>query len=172
MRTKASGVQTKIVPRDDFRCEYVCVWHKDRLAWESCITGKRYTARPHEMGYELTLFPPLYKVEISIDPKSGEGSVVCSSSIDKETEALIGGFVYNLFTQYEIKEPKAYQIYVRLDTDWNLRKISVINCLGYVEDLHFTWLISNYFKHLCSGTNVDAFLSHYLPKGFSDGQMD
>ena len=70
-----------------------------------------------------------------------------------------------------IKEAKAYQIHVRLDVDWNLRKISVINCLGYVEDLHFTWLLSHYFKTLCSGANVDAFIHRYLPQGFSDGTM-
>ena len=172
MKTRKDGIQTKIVPKDDFRCEYKTAWHKDRQVWESTITSKLYTARPHALGYELVPFPPVYKVDISIDPHSGEGSVVCSNSISKQTEALIGEFVYNLFTQYDIKEPKAYQVHVRLDVDWNLRKISVINCLGYVEDLHFTWLLSHYFKTLCSGSNVDAFIERYLPQGFSDGQMD
>lgn len=172
MKTKKDGIATKIVPWEDFKTEYQTVWHKDRQAYESSITGKIYTARKHDLGYELVPFPPLYKVEISIDPHSGQGKVICSENISQATEEIIGRFVYNLFTQYTIHEAKAYQIHVRLDTDWNLRKISVINCLGYVEDTHFTWLISNFFKTLCTGLNVDAFLSAHLPKGFSDGQMD
>lgn len=158
MKIGKSGLGIKIVSQAEFWMEFQARWYKGRVAYESIISGEIYTAREHDLGIEMIPFPPMYKVNICVDPSTNSGYVECSN-ISVPTQNIINDFVSNVFNQYQFDKQKEYQIHVRLDIDWNLRKVSIINCIGYEEDLMLTCLISNFFKTLAQGKNVNAFLT-------------
>ena len=172
MKTRRDGIATMIVLKEHFKEDFKTIWHQGRQAWERKINGAVFTAKPHEEGsYMLTPFPPVYKIFINIDPHEQTGSIFYSN-VSVKTQELINAFVYALFKNYPFREPQEYQIHVRLDADWELRKISVINSLKESDDHEIRYLLEEYVKALLEGTTSHPFLIPYLlPRGEDHGTM-
>ncbi len=161
MRTQRDGIVKKIVCKEDFKNKFKRIWHEGRQAFKS-PDEEVYTVRPHEKGYELTPFPPLYKIFIFVDPQTQSGCVHYSN-VSEKTQRIINVFIEDFFRNYPLDTPVEYQIHIRLDTDWALRKISVIDCVGKSDELKVRYALGMYIQSLLEGKTLHPYLNAYLP---------
>ena len=112
MKIGKDGLEIRVISKAEFWMEFQARWHKGSVAYESIISGKMYTAKEHGLDIEMIPFPPMYKVNISVDPSTNSGCVECNN-ISEQTQNIINDFISNVFNEYLFNEQKEYQIHVR-----------------------------------------------------------
>lgn len=161
MKIGRDGFNPLIYSDAEFKRWFQAKWYKGRIVYESKLTLIEgiYIAKKHEDDICLVPYPPMYKVNIRFNPKEKSGYVLCSINISEATQDIINKFISNVFNEYHFDEAKEYHVHVRLDSDWELRKVSVINCIGHEEDEILTILLGGFFKNLAQGKDIGAFLT-------------
>ncbi len=151
-------IKTLHVTQVEFKYAYRPIWLEGKVVWENEMTNEIFIATKVDNHIELSSPPPFLKYFLKFDPKSGEVDIRWNG-FSQETIQRIEYFLRILFTTYKSKFIKEYQIHIRFDKKWKVKKLSIINSRRYVEDIEFTIVLATFFKTLVSGDNIQKAMS-------------